>query len=131
MTAMPALLALHLEAALDASETELVRSMSRISISQTMLALNQLREIPVIKKAIPLFELILARKNLYMNPTATSVSEATRQDDSVWNGVDPLNRNDVPHDESRESFDLFIQEMLEYDTLDKWDFGQRDFSRIF
>ncbi|KAK3369228.1 hypothetical protein B0T24DRAFT_658756 [Lasiosphaeria ovina] len=56
ITIMPALLALQIEAALDASETDVVRSMSRIAIGQTMLVLTQLREIPAIRRAIPVFE---------------------------------------------------------------------------
>ncbi|KAM0454498.1 hypothetical protein ACHAPV_008369 [Trichoderma viride] len=65
ITTITALLALHIESALDPAETDLVRSMARISISQTMLVLTQGREIPALKRALPVFEEILAKKNLY------------------------------------------------------------------
>lgn len=61
---MTALLALHIESALDPDETDLVRFMARISISQTILLLNQGKEIPALKRALPVFEEILAKKNL-------------------------------------------------------------------
>ncbi len=125
---MPALLALHLEAALDPSESDLVHSMSRISISQTMLALHQLREIPAIKKAIPLFELILARKNLYSSSAATtSVPHVAAQCESQRPLQPDAETDDAPRGES---FDSFVQEFLEYDTLGNWDFAQLDFSRL-
>ena len=46
---MIALLALHIESALDPTETDLVRSMAQISVTQTMLLLTQGKEIPAIK----------------------------------------------------------------------------------
>lgn len=131
---MPALLALHLEAVLDPSETDLVRSMSRISISQTMLALKQLQEIPAIKKAIPLFELILLRKKLYgVGDAVAHVPQVAAQCESQWRDPGVVHRpqadadmGDVPG----ESFDSFVQEFLEYDALGGWDFAQVDFSRL-
>ncbi|XWW95611.1 hypothetical protein V2A60_003576 [Cordyceps javanica] len=133
MTTIPALLALHLEAALDPSESELVRSMSRISISQAMLALNQLREIPAIKKAIPLFEMILSRKKLY-DSAATSTAPRASAHGPQGGGTSTMPPRTQPstelHDASEQSFDSFIQEFLEYDALDKWGFGQVDFSRL-
>jgi len=68
VTTMPALLALHIESALDPGETDLVRSMARISISQTMLVLTQGKEIPALKRALPVFEDIVAKKNVYWVP---------------------------------------------------------------
>lgn len=70
---MTALLALHIEAALDPAETDLIRSMARISISQTMLLLTQGREIPALKRALPIFEEILAKKNLYSVVASSNV----------------------------------------------------------
>jgi len=60
---MTALLALHIETALDATETDLVRSMARISISQTMLLLDQGKDVPVICRALPAFQQILAQRS--------------------------------------------------------------------
>ena len=68
ITTMTTLLALHIESALDSTETYLIRSISRISISQTMLVLTQGREIPALKRALPIFEEILTKNNLYLVP---------------------------------------------------------------
>lgn len=40
------------------------RSRARISISQIMLVLTECREIPIVKRALPIFEDILSKKNL-------------------------------------------------------------------
>lgn len=69
VTTIALLLALHIESALDPTETDLIRSMSRISISQTMLLLTQGREIPVLKRALPKFQEILMKGNLYLVPS--------------------------------------------------------------
>ncbi|KAK0716845.1 hypothetical protein B0T26DRAFT_750994 [Lasiosphaeria miniovina] len=74
ITIMPALLALQIEAALDPSETDVVRSMSRIAIGQTMLVLTQLREVPAIKRAIPVFEAVLSKMKLYSPPNNNNTS---------------------------------------------------------
>lgn len=147
MTAVPALLALHLQAALDPSESELVRSMSRISISQAMLALYQLREIPAVKKAIPLFELILSRKKLY-NGSGGPADDHDHDDDddapqvcsppeSPWEEaagtvvVPPrLRPNAELADVPGEYFDSFVRDFLEYDAVGKWDFEQVDLLRL-
>lgn len=60
-----ALLAFHIEAALNSDVSDLVRTMSRISISQTMLLLSQGKDIPVVGGALPIFEEILMMKKLY------------------------------------------------------------------
>ncbi|OAA41943.1 Fungal transcriptional regulatory protein [Beauveria brongniartii RCEF 3172] len=147
MTTVPALLALHLEAALDPSESELVRSMSRISISQAMLALYQLREIPAVKKAIPLFELILSRKKLYDGgrgggpadddddaPQVCSPPESPweEKEEEAGTVVPPprLRPNAELADVPGEFFDSFVQDFLEYDAVGKWDFEQVDLLRL-
>ncbi|KAK8141082.1 hypothetical protein G3M48_000878 [Beauveria asiatica] len=144
MTTVPALLALHLEAALDPSESELVRSMSRISISQAMLALYQLREIPAVKKAIPLFELILSRKKLYDESSRGGAVDDDDDDapqvcsppESPWEEeagtvVPPrLRPNAELADVPGEYFDSFVQDFLEYDAVGKWDYEQVDLLRL-
>ncbi|KAF4451650.1 hypothetical protein F53441_5329 [Fusarium austroafricanum] len=65
ITTITALLALHVESALDSSESALIRSMARISIQHTMLALDQIRDIPAIKRALPAFESVLSKNKLY------------------------------------------------------------------
>jgi len=71
---MTALLALHIKSALDPMETDLVCSMSRISIAQTMLLLKQGRDIPVIKRALPILEQVLEKNNLGLIPAIKSRS---------------------------------------------------------
>ncbi|KAH7109788.1 hypothetical protein EDB81DRAFT_375234 [Dactylonectria macrodidyma] len=63
-TCIPILLALHIETALDTAELDVTRSMSRISISQAMLVLKHMAEIPPIQQILPIFERVLARHNL-------------------------------------------------------------------
>lgn len=69
VTTIPTLLALHIESALDPTETQLIRSMSLISINQAMLVLAEGRDIPVLRRALPIFEKILAKNNLYLIPS--------------------------------------------------------------
>lgn len=64
ITTMMALLAFHLETALDPTESDLLHNMARVSISQTMLLLSQGKEISAVKRALPLFEKILTKKKL-------------------------------------------------------------------
>jgi hypothetical protein len=83
---MALLLALHIESALNPNETELIRSMARISISQTMLVLSQGKEIPALKRALPVFEEILAKKSLYSVPpniTSHIPAQVQSQDTSM------------------------------------------------
>ncbi|KAF4957113.1 hypothetical protein FGADI_3332 [Fusarium gaditjirri] len=73
ITTITALLALHIESALDAAESSLIRSMARISVQHTMLALDQIRDTPAIKRALPAFEIVLSKNKLY--PMSTSDTE--------------------------------------------------------
>ncbi|OAQ97261.1 hypothetical protein LLEC1_04756 [Akanthomyces lecanii] len=108
--------------------------MKKVPITlQTMLALNQLREIPAIKKAIPLFELILSRKKLYGGGAVVHVPQVAAQCESQWEAAGVSRRPQLDaetEDAPAESFDSFVQEFLEYDTLGDWNFAQVDFSRL-
>ncbi|KAM0326052.1 hypothetical protein ACHAPQ_007830 [Fusarium lateritium] len=64
ITTITALLALHIESSLDSSESSVIRSMGRISIQHTMLALVQVEDNPAVKRALPVFEMILSKNNL-------------------------------------------------------------------
>jgi len=122
---MTALLALHIESAIDPAETDLVRSMARISISQTMLILNQGKEIPVLKRALPIFEEILAKKNLYLVPPnnlGQVPAEPPSQDNSV---ADTYASSQLGQCENRPLFDA---NFLGFDFLDEWQIGQLDFT---
>ncbi|TXC08965.1 hypothetical protein FocTR4_00004477 [Fusarium oxysporum f. sp. cubense] len=90
ITTITALLALHIESALDAAESSLIRSMARISVQHTMLALDQIRDTPAIKRALPAFEIVLSKNKLY--PMSSSDTEqintmqAISQDQTLSDG---------------------------------------------
>jgi hypothetical protein len=132
VTTITALLALHIESALDPAETDLIRSMARISISQTMLVLTQGKEIPVLKRALPVFEDTLTKKGLYSLPP-NSLGQVSVQSHPQDNRVaDP---HSSPHSEvnvvssqleqceNNPSFDV---DFLGFDFLDEWQIGQLD-----
>jgi len=131
---MTALLALHIESALDPAETDLVRSMARISISQTMLVLTQGKEIPALKRALPVFEEILAKKNLYLAPPnipGQVPAQPQSQDTSM------ADASALPHTqvsvvpsqlEQGENNSSFYGDFLGFDFLDEWQIGQLDFT---
>ncbi|KAE9369874.1 hypothetical protein N431DRAFT_345215 [Stipitochalara longipes BDJ] len=134
VTTMTALLALHIESALDPAETDLVRSMARISISQTMLLLTQGKEIPVLKRALPVFEEILAKKNLYLVPL-NILGQAPAQSQSEDNSMADAHAS--PHtqasavssqSEQRENNPSFDVDFLGFDFVDEWQIGQLDFT---
>lgn len=121
ITTIIALLALHIESALDTAETDLVRSMAQISISQTMLVLTQGKEIPALKRALPLFEEILAKKNLYLIPP-NSVGQVQ---DNTMVDADASLHTQV---EQYENNPLLYDDFLGFDLLDEWQIGQMDFT---
>jgi len=134
VTTITALLALHIESALDPAETDLVRSMAQISISQTMLVLTQGKEIPALKRALPIFEEILAKKNLYLVPP-NSLGQVPAQSQSQDNSMADAYAS--PHTqvsvvssqleqcENNPSFDV---DFLGFDFLDEWQIGQLNFT---
>ncbi|KAH8817381.1 hypothetical protein F5884DRAFT_897032 [Xylogone sp. PMI_703] len=135
-TTITALLALHIESALDPAETDLVRSMARISISQTMLVLIQGNEIPALKRALPVFERILAKKNLYLLPPSNlgqvpAQSPAQSQENSIADAY-ALPPTQVGVASSQlgqcENNSAFNVDLLGLDFLDEWQIGQLDFT---
>lgn len=135
MTAIPTLLALHIESALDTSETDLIRSMSRISIGQTILVLNELREIPVIKRAIPIFEMVLAKKNLYPGALATAERDPVpamvdKRDRNQSNTSRPQSGVTMPQDVQGD-YTSFLGDFMDFDVLDRWEIGQLDYPVMF
>ena len=134
VTTITALLALHIESALDPAETDLVRSMARISISQTMLVLTQGKEIPALKRALPVFEEILAKKNLYLVPNILGQVPAQwqSQDNSMADAYTSPNTqvNIVPSQlEQGESNLPLYGDFLGLDFWDDWRLGS--WSSIF
>jgi hypothetical protein len=134
VTTITALLALHIESALDPAETDLVRSMARISISQTMLIITQGKEIPVLKRALPVFEEILVKKNLYWVPPNV-LGQVSVQSQSQYNSMADVYAS--PHTqvsaassqlEQYENNSSFVVGYLGFDFLDEWQIEQLDFS---
>lgn len=125
---MTALLALHIESALDPTETDLVQSMARISISQTMLLLSQGKDIPVLKRAVPIFEDILTKKNLYLVPAvpAQSQSQGSCLVDSYASQHAQAGVL-LPEPEQYENNLSANVDFLGFDFLDEWQIGQLDF----
>ncbi|KAG9790347.1 hypothetical protein KCU88_g1316, partial [Aureobasidium melanogenum] len=139
VTTMTALLALHIESALDTAETDLVRSMARISISQTMLLLTQGKEIPALKRALPVFEEILAKNNLYMVPSPPNtrdhvqVSALSQPHSSsmtdAYGSTHTQSSVIPPQLEQPENNNPFFDvDFLGFDFLDDWQIGQVDFT---
>ena len=96
--------------------------MAQISISQTMLVFTQGKEIPALKRALPLFEEILAKKNLYLIPP-NSVGQV--QDNSMADADASLHTQA----EQYENNPLLFDDFLAFDLLDEWQIGQMDFTR--
>lgn len=123
---MTALLALHIETALDADETEINRSMARISISQTILLLNQGREIPVLKRALPVFEEIIRKKNLgSISPiTFSSLNLQLQPHGDGTLDLHGLRHSQVDHGSSHwadDEHNLSVYgNLLGFDFLDDW-----------
>ncbi|KAI1737568.1 fungal-specific transcription factor domain-containing protein [Xylaria scruposa] len=133
VTTITALLALNIELALNPSETDLVRSMARISISQATLVLAQGKEIPVLRRALPIFEEILAKTNLYL-VSPSNLGQASAQSQSQDNTADtyaspPTHANVVlSHQEQYENNAWFDLDSLGFDFLDESQIGQLGFT---
>jgi phage gp45-like len=107
--------------------------MARISISQIMLVLSQGEEIPVLKRALPVFEEILAKKDLYLVPPKI-LGQMTAQSQAQGNSMTDVNgsshtqvtvtSSDV---ETHDNSPLFDADFLGFDFLDEWQCGQMDF----
>jgi hypothetical protein len=134
VTTITALLALHIESALNPAETDLVRSMARISISQLMLVLTQGKEIPALKRALPVFEEILAKKNLYLNPP-NILGQVPAQSQSQGNimadteASSHTQPSEVSSElEQYENYPSFDADFLGFDFLGEWQTGEMDFT---
>ncbi|KAI1408883.1 fungal-specific transcription factor domain-containing protein [Hypoxylon sp. FL1857] len=137
VTTITALLALHIESALNLAETDLVRSMARISINQIMLVLIQGKEIPALKRALPVFEEILAKKNLYLVPPNT-LGQVPVQPQSQDNSMAAayaspqaqvsVDSSQLEQSENNLSFDV---DFLGFEFLDESQIGQLDSTGLY
>lgn len=131
---MTALLALHIESALDPAGTELIRSLHRISISQIMLVLTEGKEIPAIKAALPIFKEILAKNNLCTIPL-TGVSEASAlPQPQDWQASSPasphtLSNSIFPHSLQHEGNMPLFGDVFGLDFLNDWNY-EGDISHV-
>ncbi len=99
-----------------------------------MLVLTQGKEIPVLKRALPIFEEILAKKNLYLFPPKTHNQEPAQpqsQDNGMANTYTSpqthigLASSQLEQSENNPSFDV---DFLGFDFLDEWQIEQLDFT---
>uniref|UniRef100_A0A8H7NGJ1 Transcription factor domain-containing protein n=1 Tax=Bionectria ochroleuca TaxID=29856 RepID=A0A8H7NGJ1_BIOOC len=135
---VPALLALHIEMALDLSETELARSMARVSINQTMLALGQMQHVPAIKRGLPAFESVLAKKDLYQVTGRSQAEKASPRIPTTGQHApdDATHPSSVPQrgvssaDSGLVDYPSFPEDFLGYDFLDRWQLEQWEFIHI-
>ncbi|KAG5657357.1 hypothetical protein KAF25_005921 [Fusarium avenaceum] len=136
ITTITALLALHIESALDASESSLMRSMARISIQHTMLALVQVEDNPAVKRAFPVFEMILSKNNIHLpasidhdrtNQVPPVHGDHTLHDGHILPSEDTNLEPQDNHDE-----DLFTAEDFNgFEFFDRWQLEQLDFTGIY
>ncbi|KAK7450972.1 hypothetical protein Landi51_05288 [Colletotrichum acutatum] len=111
-------LALHIETALDAVESNATKSMSLIYIRQGLLILEQLQDLPVMKRILSIFEWALNRLDL--------IPEASR-DKQLSDGIHAGMVQDGSVDQMGASTDHEFGEML--DQMEPWfgDFLVLDF----
>ncbi|KAK1522335.1 uncharacterized protein CCOS01_10047 [Colletotrichum costaricense] len=115
---IPIALALHIETALDATESNATKSMSLIYIRQGLLILEQLQDSPVMKRVLSIFEWALTRLDL--------IPEVS-QDKQVSDGVRAGSEQDGSVDQVGASTGQEFGEML--DQMEPWfgDFLGLDF----
>jgi hypothetical protein len=104
--------------------------MARISISQTMLVLTQGKEIPALKRALPVFEEILVKKNLYLVPpniVGQVPAQWQSQDNSMADAYISPNAqvNIIPSqlEQGDTNLPLYYGDFLGLDFLDDWKLG--------
>ncbi|CEJ91840.1 hypothetical protein VHEMI07528 [[Torrubiella] hemipterigena] len=123
ITTMMVLLAMHIESAFNPAETELVQSMSRISISQTMLLLNQGRDIPVLKRALPVFGDILAKKGDLAIDITSQSTLPPRPETSNTPDMYFTTAIDVLHSGQPSNNPTLYEDLLGLDFMDDWKLG--------
>ncbi|KAL2673668.1 hypothetical protein Neosp_012111 [[Neocosmospora] mangrovei] len=132
VSTMPALLALHIETALDPSETELVRSMAKLSINQTMLVIDQVKDVPAISRALPAFEMVLSKKNLYSTPSSRSESmQSPSNQGSNQSSVLLHAHTDIDSHAGLGEHLSPHGDFLGFDFLDRWEMEELDFTGIY
>lgn len=103
--------------------------MARLSIKQTMLALSQVQSIPAIARALPAFDLVLSKYNLYSSqdrdqePTPRrSLLDQEGQGEASLLSPTPSSMNTSQIRAG--GYPLLTSTFLGFDFLDRWDPGQ-------
>ncbi|CEI61700.1 hypothetical protein FVEN_g2766 [Fusarium venenatum] len=134
ITTIAALLALHIESALDSSQSDIARSMARVSIQFTMLALNQIQDAPAIKRALPAFEMVLSKNKLYPSSLhdvaqveTHGLQEGNIEDESVHVAIqsDTIFSQDV-----NDQIPFLGGDLAGFEFFDRWQMEQLDFTGI-
>ncbi|CAG9970344.1 unnamed protein product [Clonostachys byssicola] len=133
ITTLAALLALHIESALDLTETDLIRSMARISINQIMIILSHGKEIPALKRALPVFEEVLAKKNLSLISLSSLHQESVQpqsQDNTIDAYTSPHTQMAADSSQSEPPVNNLSPnvDFLGFDFLDEWQIGELEFT---
>ncbi|KAH0424929.1 hypothetical protein CcaCcLH18_11249 [Colletotrichum camelliae] len=117
---IPIALALHIEAALDATESNATKSMSLIYIRQGMLILEQLQDSPVMKRVLSIFEWALDRVDLNLGAigdrqSGNSVRAGVQQNECV-DGIGTAVEHDF--EEMFDQMEPWFGDFLGLDFLD-------------
>ncbi|QPC70646.1 hypothetical protein HYE68_001398 [Fusarium pseudograminearum] len=132
ITTIAALLALHIESALDSSQSDIARSMARVSIQFTMLALNQIQDTPAIKRALPAFEMVLSKNKLYPSSLhdvaqveTHGLQEGNVEDESTHVAIqsDPSFPQDI-----NDQISFLGGDITGFEFFDRWQMEQLDFT---
>ena len=93
-----------------------------------MLVLTQGKEIPALKRALPVFEEILAKKNLYLVPRILGqepVQLQSQGDSTAGAYTSPQTQVSIVSSqlEPPENYPSFDVDLLGFDFLDEWQIG--------
>ncbi|VUC35401.1 unnamed protein product [Clonostachys rosea] len=133
ITTIAALLALHIESALDPDETDLNRSMARVNIGQIMIVLGHGKDIPALKRALPVFEEVLKKKNLSFFPLNTirpAPPQSESQDNSIDAYISPHTQIGVGSSQEEQLINNPSPnvDFLGFSFLDEWQIGELEFT---
>ncbi|KAM0342921.1 hypothetical protein ACHAPU_009125 [Fusarium lateritium] len=133
ITTTTALLALHIESALDSSESSLIRSMARISIQHTMLALGEIQENPAVKRALPAFEMVLSKNKLHVSSLSDIGHSNHILDHRLHEELVPQTTvTNLTVDQDEDDDQLFANgEFAGFDLFNQWQMEQLDFTGIY
>jgi hypothetical protein len=111
--------------------------MARISIQHTMLALAQVEDNPAVKRALPVFEMVLSKNNLLLslssdndrtNQVSSASDDHTLHDEhilpSTYSNLDTVQDYHTEHS-------FTPGDITGFDFFDRWQLEQLDFTGIY